>query len=246
VKARRVIAGLFALPVVAVAAVATYTGIRAAGYEKYWRDRAAEPRPADALTLVAFGDSATVGVGALNPSNGFVSRAAKLVTEHTGRPVHIVNLASGGATVNDVLQKQLPRIDAHSADLVLLCTSNDLEQRVPLPRYREDLELVLAALPAERTVVSDLPLMPGRGAYQEVLEQVADTSGVRRADFASVFTGDGHRLDIFSLLPPHLNDRGYGYWFDAFRPKLLGIIDASAKSTPGQNRERSASIQASA
>lgn len=209
-KARRVIAGLFALPVVAVAAVATYAGIRAARYEKYWRDRAAEPRPADALTLVAFEDSATVG-----------------------------------ATANDVLQKQLPRIGALSADLVLPCTSNDLEQRVPLPRYREDLELVLAALPAERTVVLDLPLMPGRGAYHEVLEQVADASGVPRADFASVFTGDGHRLDIFSLLPPHLNDRGYGYWFDAFRPKLLGIIDASAKSTPGLNRERSASIQGS-
>lgn len=208
----------------------------------YWRDRAAEPRPANAFTLVAFGDSATVGVGALDPSNGFVARAAKLVTEHTGRPVHIANLASGGATVNDVLQRQLPHIDALSSDLVLLCTSNDLKQRVPLPRYREDLESVLAALPAERTVVSDLPLVPGRGTYQEVLEQAADASGIPRADFASVFKGDGHRLDIFSLLSPHLNDRGYGYWFDAFRPEILAIIDASAKPAPGQNRERSPSI----
>lgn len=87
--ARLVIAGPFALPVVAVAAVAAYTGIRAAGYEKYWRDRAAEPRPADAFTLVAFGDSATVGMGALDPSNGFVSRAAKLITAQTGRPVYV-------------------------------------------------------------------------------------------------------------------------------------------------------------
>lgn len=102
---RRVIAGLEVLVVADVAAVAAYIGIRAAGYEQCWRDRAAEPPPADAFTLVAFGDSATVGVGAFDPANGFVQRTAALDTERTGRPVHIVNLASGGATANDVLQK---------------------------------------------------------------------------------------------------------------------------------------------
>lgn len=86
----------------------------------------------------------------------------------------------------------------------------------------------MAALPADTTVVSDLPLMPGRDAYQDVLTKVTHTSGIERADFAAVFNGDGHRTDIFSLLPQHLNDRGYGYWFDAFEPKILGIINAAA------------------
>ncbi len=76
------------------------------------------------------------------------------------------------------------------------------------------------------TVISDLPLLPGRDAYQEVLTEVADEYGVARADFAAAFTGDGRRLDVFSFLPPHLNDRGYGYWFDAFRPHIERIVVA--------------------
>jgi hypothetical protein len=84
----------------------------------------------------------------------------------------------------------------------------------------------MGALPADRTVYSDLPLLPGREPYQAVLADVADAHGIARADFAAVFNGAGRRLDIFSWLPPHLNDKGYGYWFEAFRPavdRLLAI-----------------------
>ncbi|WP_022885348.1 hypothetical protein [Glaciibacter superstes] len=87
-----------------------------------------------------------------------------------------------------------------------------------------DLEAILARAPAERTVVSDLPLEPGRAPYQSVLADVADRYNVARADFATVFNGPGHRLDIFSLLPPHLNDRRYQYWYEAFRPPVEAII----------------------
>lgn len=98
---------------------------------------------------------------------------------------------------------------------------------MPLHRCRADLRSIVAALPADRTIVPDLPLMPGGDAYQNVLSQVVDGSGITRADVAMAFAGEGRHLDIFSLLPPHLNDRGYGYWFDAFRPEIEKIIDAS-------------------
>jgi hypothetical protein len=80
-------------------------------------------------------------------------------------------------------------------------------------------------VPADRTIFSDLPLLPGRDRYQPVLSSVADAHDIARADFAAVFSGPGRRLDIFSLMPPHLNDRGYGYWFDAFRPAVLRILE---------------------
>ena len=104
-----------------------------------WWDRAAEPPPAAGFTQVAFGNSATVGVGALDPSNGFVARAAKLVTENTGQPVDLVNLASSGATGNDVLQKQLPQIDALSADVVLFCTCCVAAPTTSPPRSHSEL-----------------------------------------------------------------------------------------------------------
>ncbi len=224
---RRLVVAIVLLGATSVATIVGYTAFRGAGYPQYWRDLAATTPPRDAFTLVALGDSATVGVGALDPANGLVGRAAALITERSGRPVHVVNLAAGGSTAHDVLHTQLPGIDPSNVDLVLLCTSNDLEQGVPLPQYQADLEAILAALPADRTIVSDLPLLPGREPYQQVLARVADQSATARADVAAVFRGHGRRLDIFSFLPPHLNDRGYGYWFDAFRPGILHILHPS-------------------
>jgi hypothetical protein len=79
---------------------------------------------------------------------------------------------------------------------------------------------LLWSLPAEKTVFSDFPIEPGRGDYQAIFQQTADERGILRADFDSVFTGEGRRLDIFSWLFPHLNSKGYYYWFRAFQPEV--------------------------
>ncbi len=86
--------------------------------------------------------------------------------------------------------------------------------------YRTNLRTLLRALPPEETVFSDFPIEPGRSAYQEIFQQAARERGIRRADFARVFNGEGRRLDIFSWLLPHLNSKGYFYWFRAFQPEV--------------------------
>ncbi len=193
-------------------------------YPQFWQEQAARPVAPNALRLIALGDSTTQAIGASEPLRGFVGLIAAHVARQTGRPIHISNVSVGGATVGEMLRKQLPRVNVGAADLVVVSSANDLEQRVPLEQYRRELTALLAALPATRTVLSDLPLEPGRGPYQAVLEQVADVHGVARADFAQVFREKGRRLDIFSLLFPHLNDRGYGLWFEAFRSEVDRIV----------------------
>jgi len=206
-----------------------HAALRAETYPGYWRDRMREPIPAHAIRLVALGDSTVEAIGAGRPLDGYVGRIAGYLTARTGRPVHIVNVSTGGAT-RDIIRNQLPRVDLRTADIVIVADDNDLQQRAPLAQYRAELTTLMAALPPDRTVYSDLPLEPGRGPYQAVLHQVADAHGIMRADFAGVFSHDGRRLDIFSWLPPHLNSRGYGYWFEAFRPKvdvIIGRLDST-------------------
>lgn len=89
-----------------------------------------------------------------------------------------------------------------------------------------NLRTLLWALPSEKTVFSDLPIEPGRDSYQAILQQAADERGMKRADFAKVFNGEGRRLDIFSWLFPHLNSQGYYYWFTAFKPEVDKVVDA--------------------
>lgn len=196
----------------------------AAGGAHFWEEKAKEPIPTNAIRVVALGDSATQAIGADHPMEGFVGRIASYVQAKTGRPVHITNGSDGGATYSGVVQKQLPRVDLKTADIVIVACSNDMEQAVPLATYRAALEALMQVLPADKTVISDLPLEPGRDAYQAILQTSADAHHMMRADFARIFTHEGRRLDIFSWLPPHLNSKGYAYWFLAFQPEVDKIL----------------------
>lgn len=193
---------------------------RAAIFPKYWQDQAAQPVPADAIRLVALGDSIMQAIGAADPEDGIAGRSAEYLQSKTGRPVHITNVSVGGATIRDITEQQLPRVDIDQAHLIIVATATDMEQRVPLNTYEANLRSLLRALPPGKTIFSDLPLETGQEAYQAVFQQVADAHGIRRADFAKVFRGEGRRLDIFSWLFPHLNSKGYYYWFRAFQPEV--------------------------
>ena len=200
---------------------------RTATFPMYWQDRAGKPIPVDAIRLVVLGDSIMQAIGATHPEDGIAGRIAEYLQSKTGRPVHVLNVSFGGATVHDITERQLPRVDPDHADLIILATATDLEQRVPLDTYEADLRTLMEALPPGKTIFSDLPLEPGREAYQAVFQRLADEHGIPRADFAKVFRGEGRRLDIFSWLFPHLNSKGYFYWFKAFQPQIDQWIYAS-------------------
>ena len=197
----------------------------ALSFPKYWQDKANEPVAPNAIRLVALGDSAMQAIGAAKPEEGIAGRVAGYLRAKTGRPVHVTNVSVGGATIQDILGQQLAQIDLNQADLVILATDSDLQKRVPLDAYAVNLRALLQALPPDKTIFSDFPLEPGRGAYQAIFQQVADERGIHRADFARVFNGDGRRLDIFSWLFPHLNSKGYSYWFRAFQPEVDKVFD---------------------
>ena len=206
---------------------------RAAATPGYWRRRMSEPVQPGDFRLVALGDSSVQAIGADTPMHGYVGRIAEYVQTKTGRHVHIANVSTGGTTA-DVVRNQLPQVDLANADLVIVADSNDMQQRVPLDEYATQLQRVVDAAPAERTVFSDLPIWPGRERYQRVLEQATNARGIRRADFAGVFNSH-RRLDIFSWLPPHLNSRGYEIWFEAFKPEVDAVLDIHMTQTRRQS-----------
>lgn len=194
-------------------------------FPNYWHDKANEPIASNAIRLVALGDSAMQAIGAANPEEGIAGRIASYLSTKTGRPVHVTNVSVGGAAVQHILENQLPKVDLDYADLIIIATASDLERRVHLDHYRTNLRVLLSALPPDKTIFSDFPIEPGRAMYQAVFQELGDERGIRRADFARVFNGEGRRLDIFSWLFPHLNSKGYYYWFLAFKPEVDRILD---------------------
>src|SRR5262249_26240432 len=147
---RRLIRGLLQGSAIFVLVLVCFVGVNvvrtlliAAGTIHFWQEQANEPIPANALRVVALGDSATQAIGADYPMEGFVGRIATYVQARTGCPVHIDNVSEGGATYSDVVHKQLPKVDLSTADLVIVESSNDLEQRVPLDTYRAALAALM-------------------------------------------------------------------------------------------------------
>jgi lysophospholipase L1-like esterase len=189
-------------------------------YPKYWADRAAAPAAPGAVRLVAFGDSAGMGIGAWRPQDSVVGRIASYLEERTHRPVHVANYSAGGGTFGSVLSGQLAKADLATADVVVVIAgSNDTGAKVPLDTYRANITKLLDVLPADRTVLSDVPLQRGRETYQAILAELADARGVAHADFAGAFHA-ARRIDVFAPDFTHVNSVGYRIWFQAFRPHL--------------------------
>jgi lysophospholipase L1-like esterase len=199
---------------------------QAVTYPKYWAARAAEPvRPND-LRVVAVGDSAAVGIGAWRPQESLVGRIVNHLRVRTGRPVHVTNLAVGGATVGSVLERQRAAEFATADVVIVVAGSADAGSKVAPAKFRADLRKLAELVPAERTILSDVPLQRGREPYQRILADVADSRRIAHADFATAFR-TARRIDVFAPDFTHVNSTGYRIWFEAFRPHLDAIVDRS-------------------
>jgi lysophospholipase L1-like esterase len=174
---------------------------------------------------VALGDSMTQGVGASAPDRGWVGQLSGRLTEG-GWTHRLVNLSVTGARVQDVLEDQVPALDAIVAAegppalVTLVVGSNDV---VSL-RFRGGLahrfEALLDRLP-EGSVVMNLP-NPTREARRldALIRERAAAGLLVLADMRA----DGPRGWRGMLSPDsfHPNDRGYAAMADVVERALRG------------------------
>lgn len=192
----------------------------------YWRWRLlADPAdPADAAVRIELlGDSSMLGIGASRPAESLAGR----IVEHAGRNadgVRAANRARGGATMREVLEQQLPSADLGHASLVVVSVGSvDAVRGTPPDEFARDAGRLLEALPAHRTVVSDVATVPGVGPYQDALAAHADRRGIRRIPFAESFEA-ARRFDVMAPDGIHLNSVGHGIWFDGAAPVLDEVL----------------------
>src|SRR5690349_16684075 len=125
-----------------------------------------QKQPEKPLTYVALGASDAVGVGATNPdTDGWVPRfGAEL-----GPNVRLINLGVSGSTLNQALQEQLqPALDARPDVVTVWLAVNDLNARVPLERYSQDLDNLLTQLDPlhAQVLVGNVPDLGRVAAYR--------------------------------------------------------------------------------
>lgn len=193
-------------------------------YGDYWRAEADAAFGSNRPTLIALGDSLAQGIGASSPALSYVGRirhalGAQLSTN--GQPPPVLNLSRSGATIEDVLDLQLPALGTAPVDARwVVCTvgSNDLVGSPRPMRARKSLTRLIEQLPGQAVVAT----LPARGS---LLAKMVNSHIRSEAARLGVATADvDARLDSWRGRQAadrfHPNDAGYQLWAGAFMSQI--------------------------
>jgi lysophospholipase L1-like esterase len=194
-------------------------------YATAWREANLAALRGSNRRWVALGDSMTQGIGASQPSQGWVGQLARRLPA----PVDVINLSQSGGRVEDLIELQLPAWralpPAPDGEIVtVLIGSNDVMN----PRHRallaEAFAEMLELLPAG-TVVSAIPSPAGPARQANELIREAERAGRIRAVYPTSFDPAAWRgrlaADRF-----HPNDAGYALIADLFADAVGAALDA--------------------
>ena len=163
------------------------------------------------------GDSTAQGIGAPSWDEGYVGQLRRALDDGSEHPWRVVNLSKSGARTDDVLDRQLPALEALAPppDLVTCAIgANDIVRRVPVPELESRLRTIIARLP-ERAIIATLPqgLGPERTeAVNQVIRAEAPAAGLVVAD-------------VWARTGPPWHGK---YAEDRFHPGALGYADWAA------------------
>lgn len=203
---------LAAVWLVKLALIARSAGANA----QHWSRPQGEP---GGLLYVALGDSAAQAVGASNPGRGYVSLLADRLRDTTGQPVEVINLSKSGARIRDVLDTQLPALDAldRAPDVVTVAIGGNDVRAYARATFAAEAARLAAALP-QGAYVADTPYFM-HGHWEQdaaqaaaVLREQAAENGLRPVALHDALRAQGWQamLTQFAADWFHPNDRPPG------------------------------------
>ena len=236
---------MLSVVLVVVLALAALWAVKLVGVARSVEQHAAywsQPRgAADGLLYVALGDSAAQGIGASRPQNGYVALLADRLRDASDRPVQVVNLSRSGARISDVLDRQIPAMQAlgRPPDLLTVAVGGNDIRAYDRETFAGQAERLAAALPPGAYLADAPYFMHGRwerDARQaaDVLTDAAVAYGLRPVPLHEALRREGWRamLTQFAADWFHPNDRGHRVWADAFWTTIQsdlpdGVVDAN-------------------
>ena len=166
---------------------------------------------------VVLGDSTAQGIGAPSWEEGYVGQLRRALEDGSERPWRVVNLSRSGARTDDVLDRQLPALEALATppDLVTCAIgANDIVRRTPPAVLEERLRAIIARLP-ERAIIATLP--QGLGPER--------TQAANRLIWAEAPAAGLLVADVWARTGPPWHGK---YAEDRFHPGALGYADWAA------------------
>ena len=177
------------------------------------------PTAPSAVTVVAFGDSLTAGVGTTG-DNDYVS----LLSRRTG--VAIINAGRPGDTTASALARIDSAVLSRDADIVIvLLGGNDLLQSVPVQQRISNITTIVQQIRADGAAVilvgvGSGSLDPFEGALPGIASQTSST--LVPAILDGIFGVPGLMADLI-----HPNNAGHAIMADRLEPALRSALAAA-------------------
>ena len=191
------------------------------------------------IRLAVLGDSTVAGVGSPTAEESLPALIAQRVAAGAGRAVRVTGHGVSGARTATIAQ-QLEGVDGGVDAIVVIVGANDATHATPWPRFRGELEALLAATAARApvTVLAGTPRFHRNPIIPEPLRSFVDRySGLLRGQQrAAALATDGVRfVDLAAEASPrflgvpeatsvdgfHPSPIGYGFWADALAPSVV-------------------------
>ena len=189
-----------------------------APYLKLWDDANTLALTATGPLWVVLGDSTAQGIGAPSYDQGYVGQ----LRARLGPDWRVLNLSRTGARTADVLETQLPRLEALDVEPDLVTVAIGANDLYPTPQDQllRNLREIIGRLPSQ-AVIATLPqgMKPQKArAANDLIRAEAPAAGLRVADVWAR-TGPPWR-GKYAADQFHPNAAGYADWAAAFADAL--------------------------
>jgi lysophospholipase L1-like esterase len=194
-------------------------------YAKAWEEANAAALSGEGPLWVVLGDSTAQGIGAPAYDQGYVGQLRKVLDEHSSRPWRVLNFSRSGARAADVVEVQLPRLEAleTTPDLVTCAIGANDMVPTPLLEVLESIKEIVRRLP-QGAIIATIPqgLRPHRAVVvNDVIRNEAPAAGLVVADVWAHTGPPWHGKLAEDGFHPGL--AGYADWAKAFAEALTQV-----------------------
>jgi len=193
---------------------------------------------------VALGDSYTIGTSVAE-ADRFPNQLVKRLASSGIALDLVANLGVNGYSSADLIRYELPPLAGLQPGFVsLLIGVNDAVRDMPIDRYRQNVEQILAAVlavvPRDRVVIVSIPdyTKTPRGAdygdpaqqsadisaFNDVMQQLAAGRGISFVNIASVADLASNDASLVASDKLHPSGVQYGRWVDLIAPAIEGML----------------------
>lgn len=181
------------------------------------------------LKLVIVGDSLMAGVGTSGKTKALSYSVAKEFARVQNSNVELIDLATPGSGVEDVLQNQLPEAIKEKPDFVLVMIGvNDVHNLKSAEYFKDNYGRIVSALSTRTEAKVTLINIPYLGSDKIVLPPWNLLLDLRTTEFNDIIrqlSGKAKLIDLYGKFKTQFQKSSNLYSKDQFHPSDLGYAE---------------------